>query len=202
MRAVVSVVLVTACQFQGDIGAMTDAPADGESSTSHDGGGDGRLADATVDGFIGLPTDARADAAPDNFLCPPNYYALVPASSSRYRVASFIDSWSNGELDCEADGSGTHLAVIGDLGELTAVDAEVVGAFWIGVSDRQAEGSFLAVTRQAVYARWDSGEPNDGLFGQDCVRVQDNGNYDDDECSDLYTYVCECDGTAADPSAF
>jgi hypothetical protein len=166
---------------------------------------DGLEVDATGD------PDAAFDAMPlppDGHACPSNYLA-VDGQSSLYRVVAAADDWLSAELDCEKDGAatggGTHLVVLDDAAELAALDPHLAANVWIGMVDRVDEGTFVLVTGPgAVFLPFRSGEPNDGGplgFTEDCIELAGNV-LNDDGCTTNRQYVCECDGAAADPSAY
>ena len=72
--------------------------------------------------------------------------------------------------------------------------------FWIGINDFTEEGSFKYNSDQSIIL-WDNwrvsaGQPNN-INNQDCVAVNSNGEWDDDACSQLKSFVCE-KGTKAE----
>jgi hypothetical protein len=136
--------------------------------------------------------------------CPATYASTIPGTSSRYRVVGQGTAWTAAQDDCADDGSGTHLAVIGSEAERTGLAALLNGGFWIGFSDRVAEGTFRWVTREASqFTAWTSGQPDDLDGTEDCVEQRRNGStWQDQSCADLIAYICECDGLAPDPAAF
>jgi hypothetical protein len=177
-----------------DDSGATSRP-DADSTGTADAGGD--AASATPDAAPPAP-DARPPRA-----CPDGYTA-DPATGSAYRVGSFLLDWSTAESLCADDGPGVHLAVIGNAAELNLVKTLSGGqVVWIGLSDLVTEHDFVSVTGETTsFAPWALGEPNDGgIFGEDCVEIRD-GAFNDHGCSNLETYVCECDGRDEDPTAF
>ena len=66
--------------------------------------------------------------------------------------------------------------------------------WWIGLSDRGSEGSFVWVDGSgSTYRNWASGQPND-WFGQDCVNIErgsDRARWGDAECDESKPSVCE-----------
>lgn len=207
MRGALAIaVVVAACDYHGRYDAL-DAHGDGLIDATVDGGGDddASIADATVDATPdAVPDarpDARPDAGPDAAMCPSDYVPIAGAPS-RYRTIAGFSSWTDAEHDCEDDGTGTHLVVIDDAAESAAVDDLIFGNLWLGASDRVTEGSFLAVTGGAApYLAWGPFQPDD-FFGQDCVSMNEAGNYADAGCDSARGYVCECDGIAPDPASY
>ena len=66
--------------------------------------------------------------------------------------------------------------------------------FWIGINDVIEEGSFKYNSDQSIilWENWrvSGGQPNN-INNQDCVAVNSNGEWDDDACSQLQSFVCE-----------
>lgn len=200
--AALAALVLAACRFDGS-GLPSDPPGGGvDAPPALDDAG----ADAPDD-----PADAGADATPpppDAQACPGNYVA-VDGQSSRYRLVTSPDDWLAAELDCENDGAatggGTHLLILDDAAELTAVDPRIAPTVWIGMVDRVDEGTLVLVTGPGVVFRpFRSGEPNDGGplgFTEDCVEL-DGNVLNDEGCTANRQYVCECDGVDADPDAY
>jgi hypothetical protein len=145
--------------------------------------------------------DATVDAMVDANPCPAGYAPIAGGEpKSQYRFIENGARWIDAEKDCEDDGLA-HLAILDDDGERNAVGAIAKGQPWLGVSDRVAEGTFMKVTTGlATYLPWLGGEPND-QFGEDCVELKDGG-FNDEDCDAANTYVCECDGLAANPLSY
>ena len=158
---------------------------------------DGAIGDAPViDGLIDGMIDGAPDAPPGG--CPASYMA-VSGQTSMYRVVTTQSSWTNAEADCENDGSGTHLAVVDDAAEHTAVDALTGASIWFGLTDRKVEGTPRWVTgAQPVYTNYG---PAQNETGYDCAGIY-QGKWAWGDCLTLIKYVCECDGIAPDPTSY
>ena len=69
--------------------------------------------------------------------------------------------------------------------------------WWIGLHDRNTEGTFEWVDGSTVsYTNWNSGQPDD-YWGEDCAHLYTTGYWNDMDCGydsyytrDLY-YICE-----------
>jgi len=195
MRAVVlsAAVSLAACSF--DAGGLPTAPL----ATPVDAAG--LDASAAVDAAPPGP-DAAVDAAPA-VACPAGYTRVAAAGRSAYRAAG-AGRWRAAEADCENDGPGAHLAVIDDTTE--ALVARILAGgedVWVGVSDRVDDGVYRTVLGElATFLPWAAGEPND-LGQEDCVELDGlDRTYNDSNCQLAKPYICECDGRAADRSAF
>jgi hypothetical protein len=205
--ALVISLLAFGCDYHGrtldnDAGGGDDI-ADAAGDDTIDAAGDIDATIVTIDAApdIDATPDGSPDAAPA--ACPDGYAPLAGApTTSAYRVVMGFVNWGPAEVDCDNDGAGTHLVVIDDAAESTAIDAAFFGDLWIGASDRVSEGSFLAITGGAMpYASWGLFQPDD-LFGQDCAGLDEGGSYSDRDCGATRGFVCECDGVEPDPAAF
>ncbi len=137
--------------------------------------------------------------------CAASYAITLPGGSSRYRTVAAPATWPDAQADCAGDGGGSHLVVIGSDAERTGVGALVGDDFWIGLSDRVAEGTFRAVTPAgSPFTAWAGGQPDDRDGTEDCVEQKRMmmAGWHDVPCTEPLSYVCECDGAASDPSAY
>jgi hypothetical protein len=165
--------------------------------------GCGRIRFDTFD----APIDASVDAPDVGVTCAPPYLQLATGCYRFVLDGSTTAKWLDVEDACEADGPGTHLAVVDDeielnvlidkLRVLSTIDAA------IGFSDRTLEGTYRTVTGGAAFLRWAPANP-DG--GNDCgslaAGVNDNGMKDSTCEANFNDYICELDGNAPDPMAF
>lgn len=168
---------------------------DGSADASLD---DGALIDAPV--VDGAPFDGASDAPTDGASpgCPATYVS-VPGQTSRYRTVMTPRTWSEAEADCEADGVGMHLAVVDNASEHTAVDALTGASIWFGLTDRKVEGTPRWVTGATPSYTNYGGAGNE--TGYDCAGIYQS-KWAWGECVTTIKYVCECDGIAAQASAY
>lgn len=159
--------------------------------------------------------DANTDAAvPDGTTiaaCPATYAPILAlaTSTSRYRFVATAAKWIDGENDCADDASGgelaTHLIVLDDAAEKTAMIGGIVGGLnlndqWAGATDLAEEGEARFMTTQATTLAL---TPSMQADDKDCIRIKNNaGNEEYRDCDEVNKYVCECDGRAADPARF
>jgi hypothetical protein len=189
------------CGFDGGNPATDDAPSGTPDAPGIDA--DPGAPDARPDAMPGAP-DARVDARlPDAtivLMCPPGY-APIPNAPALYRYVGTGDDWLAAEQDCENDGIDvSHLVVFDNTAERNAVDNEIADDFWIGISDRNTEGTWIAVNGQANPV---TGGLGGGNTARNCARVKNaNGAIEDQECLDVDAYVCECDGLPGDPTTY
>ena len=158
--------------------------------------------------------DAGPDAAPDApetpLLCPAGY-AAINGSSTRYRIVEVDVTWAAAADDCDDDApsggtSFTHLVVVGSRAEQLSLANQFSGNTWVGLTDLAQEGTFVWVTDEPTggfpvvgqQPPWDGGDPDDSA-AENCVRFKNSFDFEDKRCSDLNSYVCECDGFAPRP---
>jgi hypothetical protein len=160
--------------MQGD-GALPEAPLDDAATP------DAPFVDATiVDGMLVCPTGFTSNAF-----------------GSCHRSFNNNMEWPQAEAMCES--FGAHLAVI----ETQAEAMSLPGPAWVGISDRVTEGTFRSVTGPVIaFTFWASGEPSGG--NQSCVHTSgvNDARWRDGPCTFPFGFVCEYDGTPADPTAF
>jgi hypothetical protein len=137
-----------------------------------------------------------ADAMPG--ACPAGYMTRGSAPSS-YRVVDTLTLWLTAEQDCENDGTGTHLVIFDDAAERDAVLAGLAGDWWIGLTDRVNEGTWLAVTAQTGF--FTAGAAPGGQT-TDCGLADVAGAIGSQSCFADDSYICECDGAAAVPANY
>jgi predicted small lipoprotein YifL len=155
-------------------------------------------------GFRDAPdaaVDAPPDIAVDAAACGPGYDKQL-GGLSRYRLAG-PDTWDHAERACEADGYGAHLIVFDDVVEMQMSETFENTAFWIGLSDRIVDNTFLRVIGGVATftPSWTAGAPS--LAGPGCVAFNPpSRTIQDAPCSVVASYVCECDGRPAQPGSY
>ena len=67
-----------------------------------------------------------------------------------------------------------------------------VGGGWLGITDAEAEGTWLDDSGQPItFTHWDSAEPNDFGGGEDCAVFTETGKWVDVGCDDERYFVCQ-----------
>ncbi|MFN0249482.1 MAG: lectin-like protein [Kofleriaceae bacterium] len=190
------------------VGCFDPAPRSGIPCTSASTCPDGLwcydqvcLRNAPIDAEVDPPADALVDspadaALPDAPRC--MGFAPLPSLSAHLYVVSTVDlSWNEAVTSCSIRGG--YLAIPDDDAEAVAIVATHNNETWVGLSDQLTEGTWITVTGStSFYARWMSGEPNNGGDpsldpGQDCAQLYVGGAYDDDYCDEPKPFVCECE---------
>jgi lectin-like protein len=198
MRASLLVFLV-GCGFTAPAGE--NQPADARKPIDSTVSGDGPQLDA--------PADMQIDA-PVGAMCPASYTPILAlaASTSRYRFVATPAEWLDAEHDCEDDAAvgelPTHLVVLDDAGEKTAIIGGIAGNLgindqYIGATDLAEEGEVSYVTSQSTTLAL---SPSMGADNKDCIRIKSNGNEEFRACNEVNKFVCECDGSNPNPNRF
>ena len=206
MRLVLLVLALAACDVDRTFECATDAQCEGGrcEATRYCSFADGVCASGQrYDEYAG---DGLSGACvPDGDVQPPDCptgYAPIAGQTSSYRYVTTATDWLAAELDCEDDGTGTHLAVVDTDAENMALDTLMAGedAYWLGISDRRVEGTYRTVTDDVqTFLPWDDMEPTGAA--EDCVYAEDK-DFVDTDCAAPRAYICECDGRAAVPAAY
>jgi len=68
-----------------------------------------------------------------------------------------------------------------------------VSHYWIDLSDLQEEGIWKWMEQDvaAVYTNWAPSQPDNSAGHQDCGLLIKPGGWDDNECENSLTYICE-----------
>ena len=109
-----------------------------------------------------------------------------------YTLMSDALSWGDASAACLA--AGLQLATVQSAAQnallLTAAAGNVV---WIGGTDAASEGAWVwsPSNTPLSYTKWNSGEPNNANGGEDCLMVNNVGQWNDDWCTSKRKYVCQ-----------
>ena len=159
------------------------------------GGGtvtDGRL----IDTPMGSGDAPMGDAPPAG--CPGGYAALTGGEGNHlYKLLAVAENWTVQESQCQLTSASSHLAVPGEIMELTAIDTLVGGGSWVGITDSAQEMTWRNVLGQIqTYLPWEPPAPdnNAGGQGEDCVESLNTAAHtiNDRRCNDKLPAVCEC----------
>lgn len=163
--------------------------------------------DDDVDAAVDAAIDRDGDGGP----CPTGY---TPSNGTCYRAVVTARDWLAAEADCEADGAGSHLAIIVDVDEhfdlhALAESSGIGSEFWIAYTDRITEGTFAWIGPGGLDPSLDqcffgpSGPTNDTTL--DCVVQQSStmcGDWFVRDCATTRGYICEHDGQSPVPGTF
>jgi cysteine-rich repeat protein len=123
-------------------------------------------------------------------LCQQDGWSIRPTDGHAYLLFTQSLSWSEADAACRA--RGAHLVTLADGAERVLVRSMTGGgAHWIGLTDRDVEGSFRWVTGEPTDAlAWASGEPN-SAGDEDCVESLPDSTWNDRSCDERAPFVCE-----------
>lgn len=69
----------------------------------------------------------------------------------------------------------------------------VLAYYWIGLSDVQEEGTWMWMgsMEPADYTNWRQDEPNNAQSDENCVLIDNTGEWNDYTCHENAHYICE-----------
>ena len=138
--------------------------------------------------------DALVDEwSPANQLC--DGCAMHYAAPSVYHLCDGAYSFAAARALCQARGGDLVILAGADeaatVTDLLAVDGP---KHWIGLSDRETEGTFLWIDGSPLLpqqAQWNVGEPNNSGGDEDCVELRPTGQWNDVICGGARAALCE-----------
>lgn len=164
-----------------DDGDGDDTDVADDSDIADDTDADDTDADDTDD------TDAPPIDSPSAACQTDPAYVSLGAFPSRYRRVTQLTSWANATRECTDDGA--HLAVPDTMDEAIAIGDN---GDWVGITDVTAEGVWMTIFDTVpAYLQFQTGQP-DGGEGEECLRVDGVGEFEDRNCGDARDFVCEC----------
>lgn len=134
--------------------------------------------------------------APDTTSCAGCTAVVIGARVFHLCAASL--AWPAAEAACQLYGATTHLASIHGQAEQDAVVTAIAminpaADWWIGLNDRDSEGSFVWIDATPVdFTAWADMEPNDYMAAEDCAEYIAGaaGLWNDAGCDIPYYYIC------------
>ncbi|XP_041857541.1 CD209 antigen-like protein C [Melanotaenia boesemani] len=118
------------------------------------------------------------------------------SSCSCYLLSKKSGSWDQGREDCR--GRGADLVVIDNDEEQKFLSKFANGFYWIGLSDKETEGTWKWVDgTNLTLTNWDTNQPDNGggdpQWGEeDCVELRPNRNtWNDRNCRASIWWICE-----------
>lgn len=168
--------------------ACRDGFCEGETPPP-DGGAVQPMEDAGVDPMP-MPEPDAGDGAPD--VGEPTPSCEVRGESC-YVLGTDSQSWGAAASECLAWGG--HLVTIDDASEgqwLIATFGPLLDV-WIGLNDRDEEGTFTWVSgSDATYRNWASPAPDNRGGDENCAALNsDSFGWDDRKCRQGRAYICE-----------
>ncbi|XP_077117582.1 asialoglycoprotein receptor 1-like isoform X1 [Ranitomeya variabilis] len=135
----------------------------------------------------------RLDNGSEDIVCPSGWTQNL---LSCYLYSFEGRSWEDSKKICEA--KQAHLLVINSEEEQNFVFGITKGKYtWIGLTDVSGNWKWVDGTKyDSTPKNWLPGQPDEyfghGLGGgEDCAHLHQNGQWNDDHCSQRYRYICE-----------
>ncbi|KAL6100420.1 clec17a [Pungitius sinensis] len=119
-------------------------------------------------------------------------------SGSSYLFSTRADSWNNATTDCRDQGA--DLVIIDSPQEQKFISGIVKSHTWIGLSDRDIEGTWKWVDGTPLTAAYwgakpGSVQPDDAGGNEDCVEIvtswSSERNWNDRDCTFPLKWICE-----------
>uniref|UniRef100_A0A8C5CLN9 B30.2/SPRY domain-containing protein n=1 Tax=Gadus morhua TaxID=8049 RepID=A0A8C5CLN9_GADMO len=108
-------------------------------------------------------------------------------ASSLYRVSTTKKGWRASREDCQK--RKADLVVINSREELAFV-SRLMDTSWIGLSDREKEGTHKWVDGTPMTSSWRHVKPRDDGGARDCVVAGEDG-WSEEPCKRLHHWICE-----------
>ncbi|XP_040001399.1 CD209 antigen-like protein E isoform X2 [Xiphias gladius] len=116
-------------------------------------------------------------------------------NTSFYYISSEKKSWEDSRQDCKDRGS--DLVIVSSTEEQVFINS-LNRTFWIGLSDREEEGTWKWVDVSVLNSTgfWEKGEPSGKLGGakEDCVKTSwpaQQNSWKDNNCTKPHHWICE-----------
>ncbi|XP_041033312.1 C-type lectin domain family 10 member A-like isoform X2 [Carcharodon carcharias] len=114
-------------------------------------------------------------------------------NGSCYFFSTKKASWTSSKMYCSLQQS--NLVVINTIEEQHFVTMESDSKlFWIGLTDHENEDKWEWVDGtdyKTTPMFWAPQEPNNSGTGEDCAHTNDQGRWNDNQCSQKFLYICE-----------
>ncbi|KAJ8377327.1 hypothetical protein AAFF_G00261120 [Aldrovandia affinis] len=130
-------------------------------------------------------------------VCKPCPEGWEQRNSEYYYFSTVMKSWNDSRSDCLKQGA--DLVIIESKEEQDFIYKHTGGAYWIGLSDSETEGTWLWVDGtplQKDKAFWARGQPDEYYGSEDCAAAwwwQQGAGWVDGRCHVLLRSVCETD---------
>ena len=109
-----------------------------------------------------------------------------------YFLSATARTWGDAAKDCADRRMG--LVTINDAAEDQWIRAQmmpIAGEWWLGLNDREKEGTWTWLDGESSYANWNPGEPNAATSAEDCAVTTHGTGWNDIPCTLTKTYACE-----------
>ncbi|KAL3841959.1 hypothetical protein ACJMK2_020035 [Sinanodonta woodiana] len=122
--------------------------------------------------------------------------------NSCYHISHEKRNWVDASEMCKFDGG--YLLEVNNADEGHFLEHQVKlfnfpedGA-WLGATDNMLKGDWVwahsnTLLSSRPYTHWAPGEPNDLGGNENCLIINNNGFWNDRDCSTVFHYICETD---------
>ncbi|XP_078387487.1 asialoglycoprotein receptor 1-like [Cetorhinus maximus] len=139
---------------------------------------------------ISKKLETLPEPACQNLQCPRHW---IQFNDSCYFFSTKKASWTSSKMYCSLRQS--NLVVINTIEEQHSVAMESDSkVFWIGLTDHENEDKWEWVDGtdyKTTPTFWAPQEPNNSGTGEDCAHTNDQGSWNDNQCSQKFPYICE-----------
>uniref|UniRef100_A0A8C9RUP9 C-type lectin domain-containing protein n=1 Tax=Scleropages formosus TaxID=113540 RepID=A0A8C9RUP9_SCLFO len=107
--------------------------------------------------------------------------------SKQYYISTERKSWTESQKDCKERGA--------DLVIINSKEEQFTGPFWIGLSDREREGTWKWVDGTTLY--WKESQPDNFQKNENCVETRKTNSqktWNDFQCDEKLSWICEKEG--------
>ena len=121
-----------------------------------------------------------------------NLEAIQSRGTHDYALIISAKTWQNAQNFCSANAGG-YIATITSGDENNFIHTMRGGSnnIWLG-GKRNAEDNFYWISGEKFdYENWDSGEPNNQNWNEDCIEMRSNGEWNDTEYDKKRDFICE-----------
>ncbi|XP_058889912.1 macrophage mannose receptor 1-like [Acipenser ruthenus] len=126
--------------------------------------------------------------------CDPGY--LLFGDSCYHFESDFAKNWQDAKQQCLNDGG--DLASIHSPETLSFLTAHMSGSSWVGLNDKQAEGTYVWSdgSPKDFEIIWSEGQPDNWEDNEDCVQLYGPdawtpGFFNDQNCDYSYPFICK-----------
>ncbi|XP_075969750.1 C-type mannose receptor 2-like [Anticarsia gemmatalis] len=124
-------------------------------------------------------------------------YEYIDSTQAFYKIHTLGKSWSDAKRMCSLEGATLFYPENEDEA-ISVVEylnsSQPFRHVYVGISDLVAKGVFETIDGlpvSDVYNKWSPGEPNDAGGVEDCVVMNIDGAYNDDNCAKKFPFICK-----------
>ncbi|XP_034003321.1 CD209 antigen-like protein E isoform X2 [Trematomus bernacchii] len=120
-------------------------------------------------------------------MCPEGWRKF---GSSCYLFSTEKASWEQSRQDCTA--RGADLVIVDSEEEQGFITSMTKKSTWIGLSDREEEGTWKWVDGSPLnLTLWEETQPDNGAERTHCAYISPSAWWNDQSCEDLLPWICE-----------